>query len=200
MNEQPRQNAASALSRLPFTVFLFGFSALFLVVALVYAEWREYRRFESRRPVSRHDTLAKALRGYAQRYGHFPEDFAELIEHAPSLGLNSERLTNEARAFSGDGCFYRYARIDAKTATLWSVPVGPRANEGATYFRVLRESGDELWKGPPLSIEEITRTVANPAEEQLAWLGLGRTRAIRTDKSGSPQTANSKPQTNQTKR
>lgn len=198
-DRQPRPST-NAMSRLPFTVFLFGFSVIFLAGSLAYAEWRDYRRHERLRPVSRHDALAKSLREYARRYGHFPQTLTELIERNNGLGIALERFMSEGNAFVGDGCFYRYACIDAKTATLWSVPVGPRASEGATIFRVLRENGDDIWKGAPLSIEEITRTVPNPAEEQLAWLGLGRARFIRNDKPGSPQTANSKPQPIQTRR
>lgn len=117
------------------------------------------------------DSLVKALRTYHQQSGRFPKDFRELEalvwkhKRKPDFGV-------DGRTLSIANYYYLYHMVDARTATIWAVPTGPRREQASTHFLVLTLEGMRRWKGAPLDLEEVSRLRPVPDHRELALLGM----------------------------
>lgn len=128
-------------------------------------------RVRSETPRLAVDSLIKALRLRYQQSGRFPEDFRELEtqvwkhKEPPDFGADGRTLTVA-------NYYYLYYLVDARTATIWAVPTGPRREEASTHFLVLTPEGLRRWRGPSLSLDEVARLQAVPDYKELAVLGM----------------------------
>ena len=118
------------------------------------------------------ESLVKSLRTYYQQTGGFPDSFRDLEtrvwrhKQAPDFGT-------DGRSLSVANYYYIYYPVDAKTCTIWIVPVGPRREEGSTHFLVLTPGGLRRWKGAPLSLDEVKKLPpAVPQYSEMALLGM----------------------------
>jgi hypothetical protein len=69
---------------------------------------------------------------------------------------------------------YYYSPVSSQLAVVWAVPVGPRRNEGNTYFLIFNDKAVRYWKGPALSIADAEACVKEkaPTHQRLFQLGL----------------------------
>jgi len=165
VNQQPTRK------RFRFSFVTLGISVAALIISFVFVtvlgRWRE----REQTPRLAVDSLVKALRKYHKQAGRFPADFRELEAHvwkhkkAPDFGA-------DGRSLSVANYFYLYHQVDARSATIWIIPTGPRREEGSTHFLLLRPDSLRRWKGVPLSLDKIKGLPAVPQYRQMALLGM----------------------------
>ncbi|MFP5265194.1 MAG: hypothetical protein ACLGJB_25175 [Blastocatellia bacterium] len=115
--------------------------------------------------------MVKSLRTYYQKTGGFPASFRDLEsqvwkhKEAPDLGV-------DGRSLSVANYHYIYYPVDAKTCTIWIIPVGPRREEGSTHFLLLTPDSLRRWKGAPLSLDEVKKLPSIPQYREMTVLGM----------------------------
>lgn len=148
-------------------ISLVGLAVVYAAVTVA-AAWRAQNNL----PRLAADSLVKALRTYYRQTGSFPASFRELEarvwkhNQAPNFGT-------EGRTLTVANYYYIYYPVDAKTCTLWVIPVGPRREEGSTHFLLLTPGGLRRWKGTPLSLDEVKKLPpAVPQYSEMTLLGM----------------------------
>lgn len=164
-------NELAGKTRLRISFVMVGFALIALVVTYacitIAAGWRAQKKM----PRLAADSLVKALRTYYQKTGSFPASFRDLEarvwkhKEAPDLGV-------DGRSLSVANYFYIYHPVDAKTCTIWIVPVGPRREEGSTHLLLITPDGLRRWKGAPLSLDEVKNLPLIPQYREMTVLGM----------------------------
>lgn len=159
----------------------FGISYLLLVAAVVTylgvwgysvfaADWKAKAGIPKIDPVM---IIIKGLRQYQKINATFPQTFEQVETHVwkhprpPDFGANGH-------SFVVKNYYYLYTFINPTRCTLWAIPVGPRAEEGSSYFLILTPTDREKYKGPPLGLKEAGAITGIPTYEQLGILGMIR--------------------------
>jgi hypothetical protein len=158
---------------------LVTFAASLAAIIVVYVSNTLTAAFRERRETPRLavDSLVKALRAHHRQTGRFPSDFRELEarvwkhKNPPDFGV-------DGRSLSIANYYYIYHLVDAHTSTLWVIPTGPRRDEGATHFLLLRPDNLRHWKGAPLSLGEAKNLPPVPQYGQMSLLGMTEQRPI----------------------
>lgn len=148
-------------------VTLVGLAVVYAAVTVATA-WRAQNNL----PRLAADSLVKAIRTYYQQTGSFPTSFRE-IEARVWKHKQAPDFDTDGRSLSIANYYYIYYPVDAKTCTIWIVPVGPRREEGSTHFLLLTPGGLRRWKGAPLSLDEVKKLPpAVPQYSEMALLGM----------------------------
>ena len=156
---------------LRFSFVALGLSVAALVVSFfsvtILGMWRE----REQTPRLAVDSLVKGLRTYHKQTGRFPTDFRELEarvwkhKQPPDLGVDGRNL-------SVANYLDRYYPVDAASATIWIIPIGPQREKGSTHFLLLKPTSLRRWKGAPLSLEGIKNIPPVPQYGQMANFGM----------------------------
>ncbi|HEY7546387.1 MAG TPA: hypothetical protein VID27_15975 [Blastocatellia bacterium] len=117
------------------------------------------------------DSMVRALRTHHQQTGRFPADFREL-EARVWKHKQPQDFGADGRTLTVANYYYIYHLVDARTATIWAVPTGPRREEASTHFLVLTPEWLRRWRGAPLELDEVVRLRPVPDLRDLAVLGL----------------------------
>src|SRR5262245_47868790 len=163
---------------------MLGISLAALFVAYVTATILETWQLSEQTPRLAADSLVKALRAHHRQTGHFPTDFRELEsrvwkhKNAPDFGADGRNL-------SVANYYYLYHPVDARTATIWIIPTGPKREEGSTYFLLLKPENLRRWKGAPLSLDEVGKLAPVPQYQQMHVLGMTEQQPIGLSKKRS---------------
>lgn len=158
-------------SRLRISFVMVGISLAALVVTYASVTIAAAWRAKEQMPRLAAESLVKSLRTYHQQTGSFPASFRELEarvwkhKQAPDFGV-------DGRSLSVANYYYIYYPVDAKTCSIWIVPVGPRREEGSTHFLLLTPNGLRRWKGAPLSLDEVKKLPPVPQYREMAVLGM----------------------------
>jgi hypothetical protein len=161
----------SARIKYPLSFVTLGASLAAFIITFLFVTALGNRLEGEQTPRLAVDSLVKALRKYHKQTGRFPADFRELEariwkhKKAPDFGAGGHSL-------SAANYFYLYHQIDAGSATIWIIPTGPRREEGATYFLLLRPDSLRRWKGAPLALDKIKDLPAVPQYRQMAFLEM----------------------------
>jgi hypothetical protein len=162
-----------------------AFGASIVAIIVVYVSTTLTKALNERRETPRlaADSLVKALRDYHRQAGRFPTDFRELDarvwkhKNAPDFGA-------DGRGLSIANYYYSYYQVDAHTSTIWIIPTGPRRDDGATHFLLLKPDNLRRWKGAPLSLDEVKNLPPVPQYGQMQLLGMTEQRPIELSKRG----------------
>jgi hypothetical protein len=162
-----------------------AFGTSIVAIIVVYVSTTLTKALNERRETPRlaADSLVKALRDYHRQAGRFPKDFRELDarvwkhKNAPDFGA-------DGRGLSIANYYYSYYQVDAHTSTIWIIPTGPRRDEGATHFLLLKPDNLRRWKGAPLSLDEVKNLPPVPQYGQMPLLGMTEQRPIELSKRG----------------
>jgi hypothetical protein len=161
-------------------------AAALIALLLAYATSTivEVVRLREQTPRLAADSLVKALRTHHRQTGRFPTDFRELEsrvwrhKRTPDFGA-------DGRSLSVANYYYLYHPVDARTATIWIIPTGPRRDEGATHFLLIAPDHLRRWKGAPLSLDEVKNLPPVPQYRQMQLLGLTEQQPIELGKRKS---------------
>ena len=176
-------NQSISSRRLRVSFVTFGVSLVALIVVYVSNTLTEAINERRETPRLAADSLVKALRAHHQQTGRFPSDFRELEarvwkhKNAPDSGA-------DGRGLSIANYYYSYYQVDAHTSTIWIIPTGPRRDEGATHFLLLKPDNLRHWKGAPLSLDEAKNLPPVPQYGQMHLLGMTEQRLIELGKRG----------------
>jgi hypothetical protein len=165
--------------RISFVILIAALIALLVAYATstIVEEWR----LREQTPRLAADSLVKALKTHHRQTGRFPADFRELESRvwkhkkAPYFGADGRSLTVA-------NYYYLYHPVDARTATIWIIPTGPRRDEGATHFLLITPDHLRRWKGAPLSLDEMQNLPPVPQYQQMQLLGLTEQQPIELGK------------------
>jgi hypothetical protein len=157
-------------------------AGLFVVyaAAIILESWR----LREQTPRLAADSLVKALRAHHRQTGRFPLDFRELEarvwkhKKAPEFGA-------DGRSLSVANYFYLYHPVDARTATIWIIPTGPKREEGSTHFLLLTPDNLRRWKGAPLTLDEVSKLTPVPHYQQMHLLGMTEQQPIELSRKRS---------------
>jgi hypothetical protein len=170
--------------RLRCSFVMLGASVAALIIAYATITILEARRLRGQTPRLAVDRLVKALRTYHRQTGRFPDNFRELEarvwkhKSAPDFGADN-------RSMSVANYFYIYTRVDARTSTMWIIPIGPKREEGSTHFLLLTPDNLRRWKGAPLSLDEAKDLPPVPQYQQMSLLGMTEQRPVELNKRRS---------------
>ena len=175
------QNISARRMRMSYVAF----GASLVAIIVVYVSNTLTNAFNERRETPRlaADSLVKALRAHHRQTGRFPSDLRELEAHvwkhknAPDFGA-------DGRSISIANYYYIYHAADAHTATIWIIPTGPRRDESATHFLLLKPDNLRRWKGAPLSLNEAKNLPPVPLYGQMSLLGMTEQQPIGLSKRG----------------
>jgi hypothetical protein len=175
------QNISARRLRMSFVTFGASLIALIVVyvsdtVTKVLGERRETPRLAA-------DSMVKALRTHHRQTGRFPSDFREL-EARVWKHKNPPEFGVDGRSLSIANYYYIYYQVDANTSTIWIIPTGPRRDEGATHFLLLKPDSLRRWKGAPLSLDEAKNLPPVPQYGQMHVLGMTEQRPIELSRRG----------------
>ena len=92
-------------------------------------------------------------------------------------------------AYTLGNYFYFIHGLDARTATVWAVPVGPRRDEASSHFVIIGPAELAHWKGAAIKLDEFDKLIPNPDAGELAALGLVR----QPDETDSPKKSQEPP-------
>jgi hypothetical protein len=154
-----------------FSFVMLGVSVAALLVTYVAATILETWRVREQTPRLAAESLVKALRTHQRQTGRFPADFRELEARvwkhktSPDFGV-------DGRSLAVANYYYLYHPVDARTATIWIVPTGPKREEGSTHFLLLTPDNMRRWKGAPLSLDEVSKLTPVPHYRQMHLLGM----------------------------
>jgi hypothetical protein len=170
-------NQTISARRLRMSFLTFGTSLVALIV--VYASNTVMKVLSERRETPRlaADSLVKALRAHHRQTGRFPSDFREL-EARVWKHKNAPDFAVDGRSLSIANYYYIYHRVDAHTSTVWIIPTGPRRDEGATHFLLVKPDHLRRWKGAPLSLDEAKNLPSVPLYGQMSLLGMTEQQSI----------------------
>lgn len=157
----------------------FGISYVVLVLAIliylcswgysvVAAEWKARSEAPQIDPIVK---IIRGLRQYQQNTASFPQTFNQVEAqvwkhpHPPPYGSGGHTLVLKSY-------YYLYSFISPTRCTLWAVPVGPRAQEAASYFLVLAPTERKKFKGPALDLNQASTITGEATYTQLAMLGM----------------------------
>lgn len=161
-----------------------GASLVALLIAYAAAIILETWRLREQTPRLAADSLVKALRTHHRQTGRFPANFRELESHvwkhkkAPDFGA-------DGRSLSVANYYYLYHPVDARTATIWIIPTGPKRDEGSTHFLLLTPDNLRRWKGAPLSLDEVSKLTPVPHYQQMHVLGMTEQQPIELSRKRS---------------
>lgn len=153
-------------------IVLFMASVLFGVGALAYREWRRTREYEASLPRLRTELIYSGLVKFDRLTGRYPETLRELDARVWHNRDAAVRYGDDGCRFVLDNYYYIYHRVESQVATLWAIPVGPRLNEAASYFFVIRRERIDRWKGAAFQPNDVRQLNLNPTLDQLAMLGM----------------------------
>jgi hypothetical protein len=176
-------NQAIGARRLRMSVVTFSASLVALIVVYVSNTLTKALSERHETPRLAADSLVKALRAHHRQTGRFPQDFRELEARVwkhkttPDFGA-------DGRSLSIANYYYSYYQVDANTSTIWIIPTGPRRDEGATHFLLLKPDNLRRWKGAPLSLDEVKNLPPVPLYGQMSLLGMTEQRPIELSKRG----------------
>lgn len=162
---------AGGKGKMRITLALFGLSIAALVIVYAATTIRGAWREREQTPRLAVESLVKALRAHHRQTGRFPNDFRELEARVwrhktpPDFGADGKNL-------SAANYYYIYHQADARTATIWIIPTGPRRNEGSTHFLLLTPDDLRRWKGAPLSLDEVKKLPSVPQYREMGVLGM----------------------------
>jgi hypothetical protein len=168
--------------RISFVILISALIAL--LIAYATSTIVEVWRLREQTPRLAVDSLVKALRTHHWQTGRFPADFRELESRvwkhkkAPDFGV-------DGRSLSVANYYYLYHPVDARTATIWIIPTGPRRDEGATHFLLITPDHLRRWKGAPLSLDEMKNLPPVPQYLQMQLLGMTEQQPIELGKRKS---------------
>ena len=170
--------------RMRITFLALGASLAALLVAYAAATIMETWHLREQTPRLAVDSLVKALQAHHRQTGRFPADFREL-----ELRVWKHK---KAPDFGADGCslsvanyYYLYHAVDARTATIWAIPTGPKRDEGSTHFLLLTPDNLRRWKGAPLSLDEVSKLTPVPHYQQMHVLGMTEQQPIELSRKRS---------------
>jgi len=168
--------------RLRASVFFFLLTALVLIGAYIYSEWRAYREETSSVPRLSFDSFHQRLVEYRRRFGSYPPSVYEMERalRSSSNSNNVSEILEQLRAKLGpDGSrwtkenyHYIYSFVSPHVATLWAIPIGKRRGEAPTHFFVIRPDRLDRWRGGALALEDVAKLGPTPTLEQLGVLGM----------------------------
>jgi hypothetical protein len=147
--------------------------ALLVLTGLSYG-YMNYQRSaaeDAKLPKPSINKLIKDLRGYHKNIGQFPDTFIQVqdsvwkLPQPPVFGDNGQ-------SFTMHNYYYLLNKVTPHAATLWAAPFNERFREANTFFLVIYEDHEEVWKGPALEPKEFTTLPANPTSFQLTTMGL----------------------------
>jgi hypothetical protein len=176
-------NRSISSRRLRMSFVIFGASLMAIIVVYVSKTLTKALNERSETPRLAADGLVKALRAHHQQTGRFPSDFREL-EARVWKHRNVPDFGADGRSLSIANYHYRYHAADAHTATIWIIPTGPRRDEGATHFLLLKPDNLRRWKGAPLSLDEMKNLPPVPLYSQMSLLGMTEQQPIELSKRG----------------
>jgi hypothetical protein len=163
---------------------MFGASVAALLVVYATAAILEAWRLREQTPRLAVDSLVKALRTYHRQTGRFPADFREL-EARVWKHKKSPDFGADGRSLSVANYYYLYHLVDARTATIWIIPTGPKREEGSTHFLLLMPDNLRRWKGAPLSLDEVSKLTPVPQYRQMHLLGMTEQQPIELNRKRS---------------
>jgi hypothetical protein len=175
------QNISARRLRMSFVMF----GASLVAIIVVYVSNTMTNILSERRETPRlaADSMVKALRTHHRQTGRFPSDFREL-EARVWKHRNPPDFSADGRSLSIANYYYIYFQVDAHTSTIWIIPTGPRRDEGATHFLLLKPDNLRRWKGAPLSLDEVKNLPPVPLYGQMSLLGMTEQRPIELSKRG----------------
>lgn len=157
----------------------FGFSYALLAFAVVAylgtwayssyaAEWKAKAQTPRIDPILK---IIKDLRHYQRIKATFPQSFTD-VEIAIWKHPKRPDYGAGGRSLVVSNYYYLYTWVSPTRCTLWAIPIGPRAEEAASYFLVLTPTDREKWKGPALHLKEAATISGTPTYAQLGILGM----------------------------
>lgn len=170
-------NQSISARRLRMSFVMFGASLVAIIVVYVSNTVTKALNERSETPRLAADSLVKALRTHHRQTGRFPSDFREL-EARIWKHKNSPDFGADGQSLSIANYYYIYHAADAHTATIWIIPTGPRRDESATHFLLLKPDNLRRWKGAPLSLDEAKNLPPVPQYGQMSLLGMTEQRPI----------------------
>jgi len=176
-------NQSISSRRLRMSFVMFGASLVAIIVVYVSNTVTKALNERSETPRLAADSLVKALRTHHRQTGRFPSDFREL-ESRVWKHKNVPDFGADGRSLSIANYYYIYHADDAHTATIWIIPTGPRRDEGATHFLLLKPDNLRRWKGAPLSLDEMKNLPPVPLYGQMHMLGMTEQQPIELSKRG----------------
>jgi hypothetical protein len=156
------------------TLLIFGVSILTAASSYGYREYSQWRRHESLMPRLKLSSLVRDIRKFEALTGRVPRSFKELESHVWKHAKGKPVFDLNGAAYTFANYFYLFHGIDARTVTVWAVPVGPRRDETSTHFVVVSPESVAAWKGASLRLDDLAGLTANPTAQELARLGLIR--------------------------
>jgi hypothetical protein len=149
------------INRLKITIVLTPLILVVVVVVYVYSLWSEERRKDAERPQEAVMTLVRDLRRYHEKRGGFPETLGKL-EKVVWIDKKKRDYSANKRGLNHRNYYYFYSRIGDHQFTLWAIPTGKYREDAATFFIACSPTGQKIWKGPALPIEQVGGIRANP--------------------------------------
>jgi hypothetical protein len=134
--------------------------------------WHLYSLFRNAQvnlPQPQIEKLVKDMRLFHSRVKRFPRNFSEindLIWHTrPMPDYGPEGRQARTRNY-----YYYYTRVDEQTCAIWALPIGPRRQDGASFFLVLTPGWQRTWRGKAIEEGAISSLPAIPQPDRLAEL------------------------------
>jgi hypothetical protein len=136
-----------------------------------YTVYQQSAAEEAKIPKPALNKLLKDLRGYHKLMGKFPETFDQVQEQVWKFP-RPPRLGDKGQSFTMRNYYYLLTQVTPHAATIWAAPINEKYREGSTFFLVVYEEREDVWKGPALEPKEFATLPGNPTEYQLATMGL----------------------------
>jgi hypothetical protein len=158
-------------NKLKFTFLVLAFAGTLGIGSYGYHIYTLFRDWQINMPQPQLEKLARDLRIYQVKEGHFPTTFIEinnLIWHTkPSPNYGSE-----GRQACVKNYYYFYTRVDNQTCAIWALPIGPQRHYASSFFVVYSFGWSRRWIGKAMNDETISSLPAIPAPDKLAELGM----------------------------
>lgn len=183
-NVQPQKR--KRISRGSYIMFL-----LLLVIAIgsfLYSYYCLRQQEDARTPRNIIAYLIGDLRKYHQEVGRFPETLTQLQNKMwMPRRRDPVQLGEKGDSMVTNLYYYLYADATPHACAFWAAPLGDYREGTSTYYIVLLNETMDVWKGPPLDREDLTRIKGLMTERELYALGLTKQppRDRRTSQAGS---------------
>lgn len=146
-------------------------AASVLLCAWGYNTYRAHRKEQELIPRQQIAYVERGLRSYRQRTKRFPPSLVE-IDRVIWRNHPTPEYGTHGQTMSLSNYYYIHSPIDRDHATLWVIPLGPRAAAAPTHFMRFSPTITEHWKGPALPKEKASLCLARPSDEHLARMDM----------------------------
>src|SRR5262245_37211710 len=130
-SQRPTPGKGHRSTRLTFVVF--GITVLTAACAYGYSVFAESKRQEALIPRLAVASLVRDARKYEALAGRMPRTFDEIEELVWKHKDPKPVFDKGGTSYTLGNYFYFIHGLDARTATVWAVPVGPRRDEASSH-------------------------------------------------------------------